>query len=361
MRIPGGRTVVAAAILTLVVGAGWVASTAGDDPRSPVDRAWSVLPHGTHTATLIDWSQVSAVLADEDADDLVNWRRAASARDLVQQSVLLNHEERIVDAFGWSPRDLAFEAYGQSDEGALLVVGLAGSPDDGVTWVQFAAGFRELGYRLDDGVWSIDANEFDVRAPGTPEPLRNVAHLPDLGLVVAADRAEYVRESLAVVSGDAPALTDRPEIHQTLDPLRTSTAASVRQADIACETLSLDPLTADERARVRADAPADLERYEALAFGVRDAGEAQTLTAVLAFGDEATATRQLQARRDLFTGETLGRTQRLGALVHDPRSATLGAASVFTFEVGDPTERAFAELTRGVQPAVACAIPRDRG
>lgn len=358
MRLTRGRSAIMVVLLVAFTTAGWAVSTSLPDQRSPVQQAWSVMPAETHTAVLIDWREVSGVVTEVDPADGVAWRRAAAARDLAQRSVLLNHEERIAEVFGWSPRDLAFEGYGQSDEGALLVLGLSGSSADGLTWEKLASRFRTLGYRLDDGIWTLGADEFDAQASGVPQQLRHIAHRPDLGVAIAADREEYVRAGLAVASGEVPGFADRAEIRAALDPLRTSTVASVRRSDVACEALSLDTLTADERGRVRADAPAPLESHEALAFGLRDHGDAQTITSVLVFGDEATAAQQLGVRRALFTGPTLDRTRRFGALVGEPRAAVRGGAATVTFEVADPTSRAFSELTGGVQPAVACELPR---
>lgn len=348
------HSAVACVLLAGVLAAGWAASGTEAPQGSAVERAWSVMPAQTHTATFIDWPRVRAALGDADDTGPVEWRRVASARDLIQQSVLAGSEESIEEAFGWIPRDLAFEAYGQSDDGAVVVMGLSESAAYGVTWERLAASFRETGFRFDDGVWSAGVDEFDASAPGVPGQLRNVAHLRELNVAVAADRPEYVREVLDVASGDEAGFGGLTAVRPVLDPLRDTTAATVRTAAVACEALSLEVLTSEERARVDRAAPLPLETYGAVALGTRDSGDDQIITAAFSFADEAQATRQLRARGDLFTGDALERTVRFDAVVDGPRSAVLGTASVLTFDVGDPMSRAFGELSRGRPPGVAC-------
>lgn len=309
------RLVVALGVLPLlvggvVVGGAWWAS--GRDARTTVAEALDALPADTQSAGVTDWAAVRERVDVGDA-------RTESARgrlnddaallDLSTRSVLGRSVERMHDAYGWSAADLAWEAFGQAGDGAVVVARL----DDALDPAEVRAGLRRLGYRESGGTWSLP-EEVVPEAAGTDlaQTLRHVVVLPRERLVVASDRVTYVATVLDVVRGEQPSLLEVRAAADVAGALSGSDAVLLQTGPNACTATGL----AEEDDTVRAQAAAAASRAGGLSDvdfagrGITD-GDPQELRFALAFGSPGEAAAQASVRERLAAGPFIGRSGRV--------------------------------------------------
>ena len=141
-------------IAAAIVGARWAGDKVSADTRSAIDVGARLAARG-HPGRgchgLVEGPRAArrglgvdrigrAVLTDD-----------AALRDLSTRSVIGQHTEELHDAYGWSPADLDWEAYGQAKDGAVMVAQLDGS----VSLASVRSHLAKLGYSRDGRVWTI--------------------------------------------------------------------------------------------------------------------------------------------------------------------------------------------------------------
>ncbi len=136
---------------------------------------------------MTDWSRIRRLLGVGSASTASG--RAvladdAALRDLSTRSVLGQYTEELHDAYGWSPADLDWEAYGQAKDGAVMVARL----DESVSLASVRSHLAKLGYTRDGRTWTIDPDGSKV-SQELAATLDSIAVVPGRRLIVAGDRA----------------------------------------------------------------------------------------------------------------------------------------------------------------------------
>jgi hypothetical protein len=338
----------------LAVAVGSWASGRTPDARSSLAQALDVMPRDTVVTGFTDWASIRSRLRVGDATTAA--RRATlsevgSLRDLTTRSVLGGVVEDMHDAYGWSAADIDWESYGRATAGAAMVARLS----DRISLDTVERRLDDLGYVRRGGVWSLEGSKGSVLTPELASTLAHVAIVRDRRLVVAADRAGYVRDVTATIRGAAPsALTVRP-LADVATALAGSDTAVLEARAFGCRATSLTG--ADET--VRAQAAAAVARAGALTSptftgrGLVDGRDEQSIAFVAAFGTPAEAADQLEVRSALTTGPFIGRTGRVEDTL-DLRDATAsGTVTTLRFAV-DPDRAAYMS---GEGPLLFAACP----
>lgn len=251
--------VVVTVVALLAVGTAWWLSR----PATDLERAVGWAPEGSERLTWTDWSGIRGELgADLDAGSSVAGVQAfldrGYERDLTSTSALLSSAAVMQQEYGVSPATLEWELLSQSDEGAVVLMGLA----DGTDVEALADGFEELGYQRPasaTGVWE-GGPDLLARIGGsglTPE-LQYLALDADRNLLLASDRSGFLEDTLAE-DGDGPAAVAEV-VEASGEPL----SAAVYTGDNACAALAMG--TADAGDQAQADRLVD------------DAGEVNPVT-----------------------------------------------------------------------------------
>ena len=300
--------VIAAAIL----GGRWAGGEVAADTRSPLSSALDSLPADTQVAGFTDWARIREVLgvgAATTASARAALADDASLRDLSTRSAIGQVTEEMHDAYGWSPADLDWEAYGRAKDGAVMVARF----DRSVSFDSVRAHLRKLGYSREGRVWTIDP---DSTAAGheLASALGAITLLPRQRLVVAADRAAYVLTVLETIDRDAPSLLSVRSAADVASTLVGADSALLQTGPFACESTSLANQGPDVEAQARAaiDRAGDLVEPE-FAGRALDGGStsSETMRFALGFGSPAAAVRQRQVRTALASGPFIGRSGRV--------------------------------------------------
>lgn len=211
-------------------------------------EAVGLLPASTARVTWTDWAAVRAELDAEDPDPdqtqaLVD---EALERDLATPSVLASSAPLVREYLGLDPALVEWEAFGQSSDGAVLVVKLPDGVDvDELTKTWQKAGYAEPASDKRDGAtWALGPDAELASLLGT-SPLRNLALLEDERLVLASDSRDYLAQSVEVASGEKDGL----DVGALTEAFEEPVAAIGLLGDQACSALSLsasDPGVAAE-------------------------------------------------------------------------------------------------------------------
>ena len=357
----GRRQVVLAAVLALVlVAAGVVAWRLLDRPGD-YERAVGYLPQSTLRATYTDWAEVrsaarGAALSDaSSADEVQDFLDRAFDQDLTSTSALAESTFALSAHYGFSPLDAAWEAFGQSPDGQVAVLGL---PED-ADFEGIEERLRSLGYTPPDvasAAGESDPGGSDLGTGGTWEgsadlvasidPLltpvqQNVAVLPSEGLVLMSDAPGPVDAAAAIVRGDEPGLDASALAAVAGSPVTATLWAS----DFACGDLSMT--SADEEDQRVATQLVDRAGGVSPLSGLVMAQQPdRSITVGMLFESSDQASENLQARVDLAAGDAPGQ----GGTFPERFEVTSGEASgetvVLRFEPTD-AEFVFSDISTG--------------
>ena len=155
------------------------------------------------------------------------------------------------EQYGFSPVDAAWEMYGQSREGAVVVMAMTDEVDlEGVE-----RNLRSLGYQAPaegagtGGTWAGSADLVATIDPSLTPVLQNVVVLPDEHVVLLSDNTSYVSSAASVVTGSAESLEDATEGTAALAELAGEPVSAMLYAsDFACEALSMGSADEEDRA-----------------------------------------------------------------------------------------------------------------
>jgi hypothetical protein len=238
--------VVAAVAVVALVAAGvawWLAR-----PGTDLERAVSWAPAASERLTWTDWSGIRNELGvDLDAGSSVAGVQAfldeGYERDLTSTSALLSSAAVMQQEYGVSPATLDWELLSQSEEGAVVLMGLA----EGTDVDALADGFEDLGYQRptsETGVWK-GGPELLARIGGsdlTPE-LQYLALDADRDLLLASDRAGFLEDTLDE-DGDGPASVG-DVVEASGEPL----SAAIYTGANACSALAMGTADAGDQAQ----------------------------------------------------------------------------------------------------------------
>lgn len=328
-------------IAAAIVGGRWAGDEVAADTRSAMTSALDTLPADTQVAGFTDWSRIRQELgvgSSSTASGRAALTDDAALRDLSTRSVIGQYSEEMHDAYGWSPADLEWEAYGQAQDGAVMVVRLG----ETVSFDSVRSRLRELGYSRDGRVWTLDAESAAVGS-ALGSTLRAITLVPRQQLLVAADRAAYVSTVLATIDRDAPSLLGTRSAADVASALAGADSALLQSGPFTCESTSLKDAGADVQAQARAaiDRAGDLVEPE---FSGRalDAGSRtrETMRFALGFGSPTQAAQQLRARKTLASGAFIGRSGRIEESLVLRSSSVRGSTALLRFR-HDPDSTAY--------------------
>lgn len=330
------RTTVIPIIVMIAVSAGgWAVSRTSHDSRTPMSQALEYLPSDTRVAGFTDWAQIRDIVGfDKDSDGTESLIGLAFERDLSARSVLGDFNEILEPSFGWSVADLAWEAYGQATDGSVLVAGMSGDLDADTV----AGTLDSIGYSEADGIWS--ANPAKV-APGVSRSMANIAVVEASHLLVMSDDKAYLR---GVLRGhrDRDSLGAVTAARQAAAPLVGAPSALLEVGKDACKSAGFADQPEETRARARntVEPLGTLAQVSYAGRAVFDAAGDQRLRFSMQFASAPEAGAQLELRRQLTTGDFIGRTGTLDEVLKLRTSRTDGSTAVLDFDF-DRTKGSF--------------------
>jgi hypothetical protein len=265
--------------------------------NSDLEHALSLAPDGAERVSWTAWAEVRRELGTgSDLDALLDQGYDA---DLTSTSALVESAPLLEADFGWSPANIDWELFAQSESGAAVVVGL---PDD--TDVD-ALGDRleALGYTRpsdDDGVWRGGEEVLAAAAAGRPSSpvLQYVALDADAGVLTTSDNLGY----LEGVVDDRGGNDDLAEVVDAVgDPL----AASVYLGGYACGALAMSQADAvdQEEARRLIEAAGEVGPMTAYALAVEPGLD---LRVAMSFETDERARVNADSRATLAAGPAPG-------------------------------------------------------
>ncbi|MGH3507112.1 MAG: hypothetical protein ACRDO2_07900 [Nocardioidaceae bacterium] len=351
-----GRRVSAVALLALVlaVAAGLMWWQRGDD-ETRFEEALATLPAQTEIVSYTDWTAAqAAVQTDAAGSSSVRTKQAfldaAYERDVSAVSLLAISEADVYAAYGVSVLDAEWEIYGQSPAGAVEMLRMS----DEFDFEALDSRLTDLGYAEADatGVRQGGADLVAAIGAGLTPQLAHVALLPDEGLIVASDAADFAARAVSAATGDEASLGEEGRVRDMATSLGDGpVAATVLVGARTCDVAGFADADPGTRAvvRQRIEEAGGVSRLDGLALALVADGSL-TLAMHVATGN---AEADLEARQVLATGEAPGQ----GGTFEERFTVTEASADegVLTMRLdpADPDERLLSDLGRGsLLPAV---------
>lgn len=362
------RRLLAVALVTSLVAVavgGWFGWRLWEDTqRGGYERAIAALPAETLRATYTDWEQVRALadgasLAEKPSqggvDDFV---RRAYDLDLSTGSALVESTYAMADKLGVSPLDASWEAFGQSREGAVVVLRF----EDAVDLDALEATLADLGYDApaggagSGGVWKGTPDLVATIDPTLSPVFNNAVVLPDERTLLLSDAAAYVSSAAEVVAGSADGLADEagvaPLTEQAAEP-GEPVSAVLYASDFACEALSL--ASADEEDQERASQLVEeAGGVSPLAGMVMAMYEDRRLRVGMHFESSDQASDNLRPRTALAGGEAVGQGGAFSERFTIGLAKADGAEVVLDLEPVDAEQALLSDLSRGPVLFASC-------
>lgn len=328
-------------VAVAIMGGRWASDQVAADTRSAMASALDSLPADTQVAGFTDWARIRGVLGVGSARSAAG-RAAltgdASLRDLSTRSVIGQYAEQMHDAYGWSSADLDWEAYGQAQDGAVMVARLR----ETVSFDSVRSHLRELGYSRDGRIWTIDPESPGGRSE-VASTLSAITVVPRQRLIVAADRTAYLSTVLATIDRDAPSLLSVRSVADVASTLAGADSALLQTGPFSCESTSLDDVGAhvESQARAAIDRAGELVEPEFTGRAL-DSGSksSQTMRFALGFRSPSVAAGQLRVRTALSSGPFIGRSGRIEESLVLRSSAVRGSTALLRFR-HDPDTTAY--------------------
>jgi len=264
------RTVLIGLAVVAVVAAGLgVVAVWRHAHRSAFANALTLLPADTLRASWTDWSGVRAALdetdlatGEPDGDRIRAFIEKAFSSDLSAASSIDDSAVALAQKYGFSPTNLEWELFGQSRDGAVMIVKLPDSVDPGT----IESNIETLGYQRptkENGVWEGGEDLVAGIDPTITPELEYVAVLADEHLVLTSDSPDYLARAVDAATGDTDSLdSSGPE-----DEVDTPLAATAFVGDFACEDLAMSQ--------------ADQEQQSAATNLIEDAGGINPVTGLV--------------------------------------------------------------------------------
>jgi hypothetical protein len=351
--------VLATALVAVVaVGAwlGWRALT-----RTSYEQAVAWMPASTLRATYTDWESVRSQADGSDLDassttrDVSNFLSRAYDLDLTSTSAVVDSTYAMNRRYGFSPLDASWEMYGQSREGAVVLLQFDDSVDlDGVE-----RNLRRLGYAAPSGgagsgeVWQGSADLVAGIDPTLTPVMQNVVVLPDEDVVLLSDNASYASSSAAVVAGDQEGL-DSVEGVASLASAADEPASSVLFAsDFACEALSMGSADEEDQA-VADDLIASAGGISPLAGVVVAMQPDRSMVVGMHFESDDQASDDLRPRVELASGEAVGQGGMFSERFRIVEAAADGNEIVMDLEPAADDLPLLSDLTQGPLLFASC-------
>lgn len=321
---------------------------------STYENALDTLPRATLRATYTDWAQVrdsahgTTLGSVSSKADVQAFLTRAYDLDLTSGSAIAESTYAMREAYGFSPIDATWEAFGQGRDGQVDVVRVA----DGVDLDGVERALRRLGYTPPrggsgaGGVW-IGGPDLVAQIDADLTPVQqNVAVLPDDHLVLMSDNAAYLSSATAAARGSADGLGEVGGVRSLAAEAGDPVAATQWVSTFGCEDLSMgsaDEGDQAEAARLVAKA-GDAGPFEGLVIAQR---ADRSLVVGLHFETDEQADRNLQARVDLASGPAPGQGGSFADRFEVASGTANGQDVVITTKPTGRTAQALSDLTSG--------------
>lgn len=250
MSVPRRRLIAAGVVLALVVAGvvAWVLVQRDDEDAGRLESALAMAPEDSARLGWTDWSGVRDDLgadlsAASSAADVEAFLSDGFDADLTSTSALVSSAPVLQETYGFSPATVDWELFAQSDEGAIVLVGLPGSADAAAV----GDTLEEIGYQrpsTDDGVW-IGGPDLLIQLGTVTQELAFVTIDEDSGVLAASDQSVTLERWRDGQRGDA-----EDSIAEVSARMEGALSASIYAGEYACSALAMTQ--ADDTDRVRA-------------------------------------------------------------------------------------------------------------
>lgn len=321
MSIPR-RPMIAAGVVLLLVVAGvvaWLATRSDDDDAGRLAAAVAMAPKDAARLGWTDWSGVreeldADVSASSSAKDVERFLSDGFDADLTSTSALVASAPVLQEKYGFSPATVDWELFSQSEEGAIVIIGLPDSADlDHIEDTLAGIGYQKPS--LDDGVW-IGGPDLLIELGTVTQEFAFLTVDRDRRVVAASDEAATLESWRDEQRGAA----DKDDIGEVTDAVEGAVSASIYSGDYACAALAMTQADDPDRTRA-ADLIAeagDLSPYGAFSIASLPGGGVRV---AMAFDTEDQARTNADTRSKLAAGPAPGQ----------------GGAFPDRFELGDVT------------------------
>lgn len=346
-------TVGAIGLVVVLLAAGVVAGLRlwGDADRSQLERAVAMAPQAQRYSWT-DWAGVRSEVGVElsstsGSEEVLAFLDEGFEADLTSASALIQSAQVLHVQYGFSPASVDWELFSQSEEGAVVMLGLPES----ASYAEIESSLRRLGYLepdSGDGIWKGSPDQLAAIGSVTPE-LTFVSLDADLGLILASDTE-------AGVAAGLEALEDERDVAEGLGGAVTAAgdalSAAVYTSDYACGALAMsqaDPTDQDQAAELIATA-GDLNPYTGFVMAVRADGDVRV---AMSFETDDQARTNADTRATLASGPAPGQGGEFTDRFTVDRVAADG--TVVTMDL-EPTEGSyvFSDLSNGPVLYASC-------
>jgi len=262
--------VAGAVLVALVLAVGGLLWWRGHDDRTSF--AWAVghAPVGTQRVSWTDWAAVRAhegahLSAGSSTGDLHRFLTQAFDDDLSSASALVGSAPVLQQHFGFSPANVEWELFSQSEQGAVVMLRLPTADVEAVP-----DHLRALGYRQPanaDGVWNGGSDLVAGLSPDLTPELSYVTVDSDDSLVLASDSAAFLSVALHAVHGNGERATG---LGAVVDDAGEPLSSVVYTGDYACGALAMAHAGATDQAEGRRLLAAAGEVNPYSAFAISD-------------------------------------------------------------------------------------------
>ncbi|PWN01168.1 hypothetical protein DJ010_20225 [Nocardioides silvaticus] len=298
--------VIGAVVLLLVAGGVVWFVTSRDDEDGPgrLARAVGMAPEASARIGWIDWSGIREELdadlsAASPTEDVEEFLSDGFDADVISPSALVSSAPTLQTDFGFSPATVDWELFAQSEEGAIVIVGLPDSLDLDRVEDQL----EELGYQkpsLDDDVW-IGGPDLLATIGGVSQELAFITIDRDRRVLAGSDQSA----TLETWRDDQRGTGLDDGIAEVADAEEGALAASIYAADYACVALSMTQASDADRTRgaeLVAQA-GDIHPYRAYAIAALPGGDVRV---AMSFETEDQARTNADTRSQLAAGPAPG-------------------------------------------------------
>jgi hypothetical protein len=246
------RRLIVLGVVVLLVAAGAVAwvLVSGDDEDDPgrLETAVAMAPEGTARYGWTDWAGVRDELdaklsASSSTADVEDFLSAGFDADLTSTSALVASAPVLQERYGFSPATAEWELFAQSEEGAVVLVGLPESTD----LDQLEDGIAAIGYQEpdeDDGVW-VGGADLLVTLGTVSQELAYITIDRDRRVLAASDQEDTLESWRDDQRGDDA----DDSISDVTTDVDTALSASIYTGDYACAALAMTQAGDADRTR----------------------------------------------------------------------------------------------------------------
>jgi hypothetical protein len=307
MSISRRRLIVLGVVLLLVVAGAvaWAITTrADDDDAGRLATAVAMAPEDSARLGWTDWSAVRRELgfdltAASSTRNVQGFLDEGFNADLTSTSALVASAPVLQEQYGFSPATVDWELFAQSEEGAIVLIGLPDSIDLDDLEDKIAG----IGYERpsdDDGVW-IGGSDLLIDLGTLTQELAFLTFDRDRRVLAASDEAE----TLEAWRGEQRGSDLDDSIGGVTTAVEGSLSASIYSGDYACVALAMTQ--ADDADRVRAadliDQAGDVSPLDAFAIAGLRGGDVRV---AMAFENEEQARTNADTRAKLAAGPAPG-------------------------------------------------------